>query len=145
MKDFSFSIKIIGDILKVGLPASLSMVIMSFGQAVFNRILVFYSSDSVAAFQIGGRIDMLIFLPIMSIAAALTTIVGMFYGANDLVRLKAIIKYDFFKIFLFCKLSFASPLWVPRSRKTRTRNGYKIVKILKKRDKKIHHLFRFST
>jgi putative MATE family efflux protein len=93
MKDFSFSIKIIVDILKVGLPASLSMLIMSFGQAVFNRILVFYSSDSVAALQIGGRIDMLIFLPIMSIAAALTTIVGMFYGANDLVRLKAIIKY----------------------------------------------------
>lgn len=93
MRDFSFSRDIISDILKVGLPASVSMLIMSFGQAVFNRILVFYSSDSVAAFQIGGRIDMLIFLPIMSIAAALTTIVGMFFGANDLPRLKSIIKY----------------------------------------------------
>ena len=64
MRDFSYSNLILIDITKVGLPASISMVIMSFGQLVFNRILTDFSVDAVAAYQIGGRIDMLIFLPV---------------------------------------------------------------------------------
>ena len=93
MRDFSFSRYIIYDIIKVGVPASMAMTIMSLGQAVFNKILVSYSAYSVAAFQIGGRIDVVIFLPIMAIATALTTLVGMFYGAKDFKNVKFIIKY----------------------------------------------------
>ncbi len=93
MRDFSYSNLILLEIIKVGLPASVSMIIMSFGQLVFNRILTDFSVDAVAAYQIGGRIDMVIFLPIMSIAAALTTLVGMFYGAKEWIKIKIIIKY----------------------------------------------------
>ena len=93
LRDFSYSNLILMEIIKVGLPASISMVIMSFGQLVFNRILTDFSVDAVAAYQIGGRIDMVVFLPIMSIAAALTTLVGMFYGANEWIKMKSIIKY----------------------------------------------------
>ena len=93
MRDFSYSNLILLEIIKVGLPASISMIIMSFGQLVFNRILTDFSVDAVAAYQIGGRIDMVIFLPIMSIAAALTTLVGMFYGAKEWIKMKIIIKY----------------------------------------------------
>ena len=93
LRDFSYSNLILMEIIKVGLPASISMVIMSFGQLVFNRILTDFSIDAVAAYQIGGRIDMVVFLPIMSIAAALTTLVGMFYGANEWIKMKSIIKY----------------------------------------------------
>tara|TARA_B100001971_G_C18225408_1_gene560068 strand:+ start:67 stop:672 length:606 start_codon:yes stop_codon:yes gene_type:complete len=69
------------------------MIIMSFGQLVFNKILTGFSVEAVAAYQIGGRIDMVIFLPIMSIAAAMTTLVGMFYGAKEWIKLKSIIRY----------------------------------------------------
>jgi putative MATE family efflux protein len=93
MRDFSFSKYIIYDIIKVGVPASMAMIIMSLGQAVFNKILISYSAFSVAAYQIGGRIDIVIFLPIMAIATALTTLVGMFYGAKDFENVKFIIKY----------------------------------------------------
>ena len=79
MRDFSPSKFILFDIIKVGIPSSMSMIIMAFGQLVFNRILVYFSTDSVAAYQVGGRVEMLIFLPIMGIASALTTMVGMFY------------------------------------------------------------------
>jgi len=93
MKDFSYSNSIVSEIIKVGLPASISMIIMSFGQLVFNKILTGFSVEAVAAYQIGGRIDMVVFLPIMSIAASLTTIVGMFYGAEEWTKMKLIIKY----------------------------------------------------
>ena len=93
MRDFSPSIFIIKDIIRVGLPASMSMIIMAFGQLVFNRILVRFSTDAVAAYQVGGRMDMVIFLPIMGIASALTTLVGMFFGAKEIEKIKFIAKY----------------------------------------------------
>ena len=93
MRDFSFSKNIIFDIIKVGIPASMAMIIMSIGQAVFNKILVSYSAFSVAAYQIAGRVETVLFLPIIAIATALTTLVGMFYGAKDFPNVKLIIKY----------------------------------------------------
>ena len=100
LKDFKPSSFIMKDIIKVGLPASMSMVIMSIGQLIFNRILIDFSTDSVAAYQVGGRIDMVIFLPIMSIAFALTTLVGMFHGAQEMDKVKYIIKYGLTRSFM---------------------------------------------
>ena len=93
LKDFVPSSAILWDIIKVGMPASLSMVIMAMGQGVFNKILINYSSETVAAYQVAGRIDMLIFLPIFAIAGSMTTLVGMFYGAKEMNALNQIIYY----------------------------------------------------
>ncbi len=93
MADFSPSRTILRDVLKIGIPASASMMIMSFGGSVFNRILIHYSSAAVAAYQVAGRLEMLVFLPIISIATGLVTLVGMFTGARDIGRVKSIIKY----------------------------------------------------
>ena len=100
LRDFSPSSFIIKDIIKVGLPASLSMVIMSIGQLVFNKILVHFSTDAVAAYQIAGRIDMVVFLPMMAIAYGLTTLVGMFFGAKRMGRLRHIIYYGLSRSFM---------------------------------------------
>ena len=99
IKDFSPSRAITWDIIKVGLPASLSMIVMAVGQGVFNRILIYFSADTVAAYQVAGRIDMLVFLPIFSIAAALTTLVGMFYGSKKYEILRYTVKYGIISAF----------------------------------------------
>ena len=93
LKDFSPSRIILWDIIKVGFPASLSMIVMAIGQGVFNKILIHFSADTVSAYQVAGRIDMLVFLPIFSIAAALTTLVGMFFGAKEYHVLRYIVRY----------------------------------------------------
>lgn len=100
LKDFSPSRSILWDIVKVGMPASLSMVIMAMGQGVFNKILINYSSETVAAYQVAGRIDMLIFLPIFAIAGGMTTLVGMFYGAKEMDALNQIVQYGIKSAFL---------------------------------------------
>lgn len=105
IKHFHPEMRIIKSIFRVGIPASLSMIIMSVGQGVFNRILVSFSQDTVAAYQISGRIDMLVLLPIMSIGAALTTLVGMFYGAEEIDKLKMIVKYGYGRSFLITIVS----------------------------------------
>ena len=93
LNDFTFSSDIILDIIKIGLPASLSMIVMALGQGVFNKILVHISVETVAAYQVAGRLDMLVFLPIFSIAASLTTLISMFYGAKEYEALRFTIRY----------------------------------------------------
>ena len=67
------------------------MIIMSMGILLFNWILG--TSDAVAAYQTAGRIEHLFFLPIISVATALVTLVGMFYGAKRLDLIRTIVKY----------------------------------------------------
>ena len=105
LNHFRLSKEIFFDIIKVGFPASLSMVIMASGQGVFNKILVHFSSDTVAAYQVAGRLDMLVFLPIFSIAASLTTLVGMFYGAKKYDVLKYTVKYGITAAFLITTIA----------------------------------------
>ncbi len=100
LKDFSPSKLILWDIIKVGLPASLSMIIMAVGQGIFNKILIHYSSQTVAAYQVAGRLDMLIFLPIFAIAGGMTTLVGMFYGAKEIKALNLIVGYGIKSAFI---------------------------------------------
>ena len=100
LKDFSLSKSILLDIINVGVPASLSMVIMAVGQGIFNKILIHYSSQTVAAYQVAGRLDMLIFLPIFAIAGGMTTLVGMFYGAKEIKALNQVIVYGIKSAFL---------------------------------------------
>lgn len=88
LEDFRFDPSILSSIFKVGAPASFSFVVMALGGALFNRLLIFYSEDAVAAFQVGARIDHVFMLPVIALSAGLVTLVGMFYGAErrDLVR-----------------------------------------------------------
>ena len=105
LKYFTPSKAILWDIVKVGLPASMSMIIMAVGQGVFNKILIHYSSQTVAAYQVAGRLDMLIFLPIFAIAGGMTTLVGMFYGAKKIDALNQIVKYGISRAFMITLVS----------------------------------------
>ena len=69
------------------------MLLMAVGGAVFNRILVEYSPDVVAAYQVGGRLDHVVLLPMISISTALVTLVAMFRGAQRLDLVRDVVRY----------------------------------------------------
>ena len=90
---FSFTIDptILKEILRIGVPASFSMVIMATGSIFFNVILD--ADNHVAVLSTGGRIEHLFFLPIISIATSVVTLVGMFYGAGKINLINKIVRY----------------------------------------------------
>ena len=101
---FKFDSNIIKKIFYLGIPASLSMIIMSMGLMLFNGILG--SSEAVAAYQTAGRIEHFFFLPIISIATSLVTLVGMYFGAKRIDLINTIVKYSIQKgIMLACSFS----------------------------------------
>lgn len=79
--------------IKIGLPASFSMIIMSLGSALFNYFLIRFSPEAVAGYQIGSRIDHIFFVPIIAIGSALVTMVGMLYGAEEKQKIYSIVIY----------------------------------------------------
>ena len=95
-KNFKFNKSILYDILKIGVPAALSMLIMSIGIFFYNIILskTNFSDSVIAAYTTAHRIEHLFFIPLISIATSMVTIIGMFYGAKKYNLIKDIIKYS---------------------------------------------------
>jgi putative MATE family efflux protein len=108
-KNFKYDKQIVKDILVVGFPASLIMLIISIYVIFINRYMVHFSYKHVAAFGIASRIDSIAMLPIVGLGIALITLVGMFYGAKrlDLVKeiswfsLKVGIIFSIIMVFIF--------------------------------------------
>ena len=92
LKKFKFNKKYLMEIITIGVPAALSMVIMSIGLFFYNIIL--HNENPIAAYATCHRIEHLFFIPLISIATSMVTLVGMFYGAK---------RYDLIiKVILHC-------------------------------------------
>lgn len=88
-KGFRFHPEYTGDIIRVGLPSSLSQAAM----ALMNFILLIFISklsdnDGVAVFTAGWRILMLAILPLIGMATAVTSVSGAAFGAGAYDKLK---------------------------------------------------------
>jgi len=96
LKNFAYDIDIFNNILKLGLPASLSMIIMSIGLFFYNSILNMseYSTSAIAAYSTAHRIEHLFFIPIISLATSMVTLIGMFYGAKKFNLINYIFYYS---------------------------------------------------
>ena len=96
LKYFKYDAKILSQILKVGLPASLSMLIMSVGIYFYNIILsqTNFPVSGIAAYSTSHRIEHLFFIPIISLATSNVTLVGMFYGAKRIDLIKNTINFS---------------------------------------------------
>ena len=83
-KDFEFDSKIFIDILKVGIPASLDMFMMSLAMSIY---LIFISSIAgeygIAAFTSGQRLYLFAIMPLTAIGSAVAAVSGRAYGARN--------------------------------------------------------------
>jgi len=72
-----------------------SMIVMSAGTMLYNRLLAEFGSVSVAAYGAASKVDMIVVLPIFGLSGAAVTVVGMFAGAgrSDLVRSTSLYTY----------------------------------------------------
>ena len=94
LKNFKFNNMYLIQIFKIGIPAALSMLIMSIGLYIYNIILSHTPNpeSAIAAYATAHRIEHLFFIPIISLATSMVTLVGMFFGAK---------RYDLINITLF--------------------------------------------
>ena len=112
---FKFSISILKKILSIGIPASLSMIIMSFGAMLYNWLLIIFGSNAVAGYGISRQLIQIYSLPILSLGNSMVALSGMFYGRGkvDLIRktlLYTISRGEIISVVLGVFFYFASPV-----------------------------------
>lgn len=91
-KYFSFNKKILIEIFKIGVPASLSQMLMSFATIIANVIAIGYGELTIAAMGVAMKIMTIGTFVFMGFAAGCQPLVGFNYGAKNSKRVKEIIK-----------------------------------------------------
>lgn len=88
-------IELLQPIVRIGLPAALGQLVMALGAGLFNRILAVFGQTAVAGYGAGSKVDLVVALPIVGLASAAVSVVGMFAGAGrpNLVRFAALYTY----------------------------------------------------
>lgn len=82
--EFKFDSSIAKDILKVGIPASMDMLVMSIAMSLY---MIFISSIAgefgIASFTSGQRLYLFAIMPLTAIGTAVTAVVGSSFGAKN--------------------------------------------------------------
>jgi putative MATE family efflux protein len=117
-KDFKFDFSIIKEVLRVGIPSTITNMSASIGLMVFMKLVSAYGPLALAAYGIGGRVENVAILPAFGMSGAILTIVGQNYGARNLDRARKTIQRGVILIaaFMFAvgiiALCFARPILV---------------------------------
>ncbi|AEH50567.1 MATE family efflux transporter [Pseudothermotoga thermarum] len=83
-RNFKYNGKIVGEILRIGIPSSLAQLTMSIVNFVLNVFVVKVAGDfGMAVFTAAWRLIDFARIPLIGIASAVTSVVGAAYGAKD--------------------------------------------------------------
>ena len=84
LKGFKFEPKIAKDILKVGIPSSLDMLMMSIAMSLYLRFISSIGGEyGIAAFTSGQRLYLFGIMPLTAIGSAVAAVSGSSYGAKN--------------------------------------------------------------
>lgn len=76
-------------ILKVGVPAGVQSMLMGISNVVVQSYINALGTSVIAAWNVFGKIDAIVFLPLLSFGLAMMTYAGQNYGAGRIDRVRA--------------------------------------------------------
>jgi putative MATE family efflux protein len=77
-----------GGILKIGLPAAGANMLTPISAGILTAIVATYGPASVAAWGVGGRLESIASIVVLSLSMSLPPFISQNFGANQLVRVK---------------------------------------------------------
>lgn len=84
-----------GEILVIGIPASLTNIMQSVGLVMVNLFLLAYGTDAVAAMGIVLKIMMIAVLVLVGFAFGAQPLIGYNYGAGNFKRLGHVMRFSY--------------------------------------------------
>lgn len=96
-KGFKFKKEILLDVFKVGFPASIQQLSMSFTMLILNYIIVniaLAGDNGVAVYSTGWRVVTIAILPLLGLATAVTSVTGAAYGEKNYKKLDTAFLYS---------------------------------------------------
>ena len=84
LKGFKFNSQLTKDILKVGIPSSLDMLIMAIAMSIYLIVISMVGGDyGIATFTSGQRLYLFAIMPLTAIGSAVIAIAGSSFGAKN--------------------------------------------------------------
>lgn len=108
------SLATIREVLVIGVPASLTQLIMSLGSVLLNRVVVSFGDGALAGYGAAARVDAVVVLPILGLSAGAVAIVGMFAGAGRVDLVRSTTSYVF-RWALTIAIGLGVPIWLASS------------------------------
>ncbi len=95
LKALKPNIKVLRNLLRVGLPASAGYTMTAIGFTIMHSFIVSYGDNTVAAFGLGNRITNIVMMPAFGLGAALAAFISQNIGAGQFDRAKKISLYHY--------------------------------------------------
>ena len=84
LKNFKFNTELAKDILKVGIPSSMDMLIMAIAMSIYLIIISIVGGDyGIAIFTSGQRLYLFAIMPLTAIGSAVIAVAGSAFGAKN--------------------------------------------------------------
>ncbi len=104
-----------GQLLVIGIPASITNIMQSLGITLTNRYLLSYGNLKIASMGIVMKVNMICVLVLVGFAFGAQPLIGYNYGAKNKNRLKEILKFSYtflgvLSVSLASLLALAAPL-----------------------------------
>lgn len=109
-KIFEPNIKIIKEILRIGIPASIGLILLNIAAMILNNVVGSISEASMNAWVLVSRTDQIFLIPAYAIGLTTITMVGQNYGHGNLERTEKIFHVSLL-LCIICGL-FLAPLYM---------------------------------
>ncbi len=104
--DWALDWPMIGNLLRIGIPSALQLSVCALGVMFVQAFINKMGSETVAAFSIGIKIEMLATLPLGTLGVAMITFAGQNLGAGRLDRVRQGVRSATFLVLLFSGVAF---------------------------------------
>ena len=115
-RDLGIHLPMLKQIIRVGIPSSIQMSITAFSNVFVQSYINFFGDNLMSAWTTYSKVDAILFLPMQSIAMAVSTFVGQNLGAGQVERAKKGVKRALIMTVIFSAvmmmpvLIFAGPI-----------------------------------
>lgn len=110
--DFRPSIRIFKEVLKIGLPNSISQIIMSFSNIILNNLAVGYGDYVISAYGVAGKLINMVFMIMVGYIFGYMPFAGYNYGAGKFKRMLSALKFTIISGTGLCLVLLIPFLWL---------------------------------
>ncbi len=105
------------EVLRIGLPSSITNIMQSLGVILLNNFLLPYGNDKIAAFGIVSKITMIVVMIMVAFSFGGQPLYGYLYGADNKDRFRKVMKFAYMLVcglglVLSCVLFLLAPVFV---------------------------------
>ena len=111
-KDFKPSRRIMTEVLKIGLPSSISQIIMSFSNIMMNNLASGYGDYVISAYGVAGKLTTMVFMITMGYISGYMPFAGYNYGAGKYKRMLSAMKFSLISGTGVCLILLIPFIWL---------------------------------